>query len=111
MSEFDEIERDLFEYFKKEPNLRKEDRMAYLTTIFHKHMELEKLDHVINHYDYFNILSEAKKFYTKMRLPICISKKELVPNETTHVATIETFIRYLNRNNLLKKFVKFDFTE
>lgn len=111
MSELEEIERDLREYLQKEPNLRREDRLAYLTTIFHKRMELKKLEYVINHNDYFSVLGQAKNFYVKMTLPVRMSRKELLANDATHIAVLESFISYLNRNNLLKKLVKFDYTE
>lgn len=111
MSELEEIERDLREYLTKEPNLRREDRLAYLTAIFHKRLELKKLDYVINNSDYFNILSNAKNFYIRMTLPIRITRKELQANDATHIAILESFISYLNKNQLLKKLVKFDYTE
>lgn len=111
MSELEEIERDLREYLDKEPNLRREDRLEYLTAIFNKRSELMKLPHVVNYYDYFNMLSGAKNLFIRMKLPVRITGKQLEPPDATHIATLETFIGYLNKNNLLKKLVKFDYTE
>ena len=111
MSELQEIERDIREYIEKEPNLRREDRLSYLISIFNKRLELTKLDYVVNHHDYINILNQAKNFYIKMRLPVRLSRKELLASEAVHIAMLETFISYLNKNNILKKLVKFDFTE
>lgn len=111
MSELQEIERDLREYLEKEPNLRRDDRLAYLTAIFHKRMELKKLDYVINNNDYFNILAQAKNYYVKMTLPVRLTRKEMSGNDAVHISTFEAFIGYLNKNNLLKKLVKFDYTE
>jgi hypothetical protein len=111
MSELEEIERDLREYLEKEPNLRKADKLVYLTAIFHKRLEIRKLDHVVSYADYFSILGQAKNFYIRMKLPVRISGKELEANDALHVSTLESFIGYLNRNNLLKKLIKFDYTE
>lgn len=111
MSDPQQIEKDLREYLEKEPNLRKEDRLAYLKTIFHKHLEINKLEHIVNSRDLFQIVGYAKTFLTNVKLPMRISKKQLETTEATHVAMIESFIAYLNKNNLLKKLVKFDFTD
>lgn len=106
-----QLESELREYLSKEPNLGRNDRFPYLMAIFQKHMEFRRLDHLLNYKDYFNILSEAKSFYTKMTLPISLTTKELEPNESLHIAIIETFIRYLNRNDLLKKQIVLDYTK
>jgi len=111
MSELEEIDRALREYLEKEPNLRRDDRLAYLKAIFHKQLEIKKLNHVINYKDYLNVAGQAKSIYTTMKLPIRISRKDLEPNQVVHMATLESFILYLNRNDLLKKLVKFDYTE
>lgn len=111
MSEPQQIEKDLREYLEKEPNLRREDRLAYLTTIFNKHLDINKLEHVVNFKDLFSIISFAKTRMGNMKLPIRISNKQLETSEATHVATIDSFISYLNKNSLLKKFVKFDHTD
>jgi hypothetical protein len=111
MSELQELEKELREYLEKEPNLTRQDRYSYLMAIFQKHMEFKKLDHVVNYKDYFNLLSLAKNFYTKMKLPVSITRKELEPNDAVHVAMIETFIGYLNKNNLLKRNIIIDYTK
>jgi CMP-N-acetylneuraminic acid synthetase len=111
MSEFESIERDLREYLEKEPNLRRADRLSYLTAIFHRYMEFNKLDHVVNSSDYTSILGHAKKYYVGLKFPVRISRKELEQNDALHICTFEAFINYLNKNNLLRKLVKFDYTE
>lgn len=111
MSELQEIERELREYLEKEPNLRRDDRLTYLMSIVNKRTKISKLDHLINNADYFKILSQAKNNYISMKLPVRISYKELEANDALHIATVESVLMYLNKNNLLKKFVKFDYTE
>lgn len=111
MSQLEEIEKELREYIEKEPNMRRQDRVAYLIAIFNKHLEIRNLEHVVNYRDYFNILSRAKTLYTKISLPVRLSRKELEPNDSVHITTMESFVMYLNEKNLLKKLVKFDYTE
>lgn len=111
MSELQEIERELREYLQKEPNLKREDRLEYLMSIVSKRIKINKLDHLINNSDYFKILSNAKSNYINMKLPVRISSKELEANDAIHVAVVESMLAYLNKNNLLKKFVRFDYTE
>lgn len=111
MSDPKQIEQELREYLEKEPNLNRADRLAFLQTIFNKHLEVTKLEHVVTYRDFFNIVSEAKRGYTKVQLPITLSRKEVAPNDTAHVVMIESFISYLSKMNLLKKVVKFDRTD
>jgi hypothetical protein len=105
------IEKDLREYLEKEPNLSRQDRLAYLQTIFHKHLEINKLEHNITSKDLFLIFSDARTHYTKMRTPVRVSKKELDPTESVHMAVLEAFLLYLGRTKLLRKLVKFDYRD
>jgi hypothetical protein len=111
MSEIQEIEQELKEYLEKEPNLSRGDRHSYLMAIFQKHLEFQKYEHVVNYKDYFNIFAQAKTLYTKMKFPVRLTKKELDGGESLHIPMLESFIWYLNRNNLLKKAIKFDYTD
>lgn len=111
MSDPDQIAQDLRDYLEKEPNLRREDRFLYLKTIFDKHFFLSRLEHTITRIDFLNIISAASSFYAKQKMPMYISRKQMDNIETTHVAMIESFISYLNRMNLLKKEVKFEYLE
>ena len=108
MSNPQEIERELREYLEKEPNLRRDERLVYLRTIFNKHLEFGKLEHVVNAGDLFDIISGAKSNYTKAPLPMRISKRPIDSSELPHVAMIESFISYLNKMSLLRKVVRFD---
>ncbi len=111
MSDPQQLDRDLREYLEKEPNLKREDRLAYLKNMLHKHLEFTKLDHMLNSGDLFEILSGAKNNYTNLRVPVRITRKELEPGQLPHIAVMESLIGYLNRNHLLKKLVKFDYTD
>lgn len=111
MSDPDQIEKDLREYLAKEPNLTREDRITYLKTIFHKHLEITKLEHLVPHKDLFLIFAESRKQYLSLKAPTYVSKKILDHQETVYVAVLESFILYLNRSKLLKKLVKFDFRD
>lgn len=111
MSDPQQIERDLKEYLEKEPNLRREDRFKYLKAIFDKHFEIHSMDHVVNAGDLFEMLHSAKSGYANHKAPMFISRKRIEANEVGHVSVIESFITYLNKNKLLRKLVKFDYTE
>lgn len=110
MSDPQQLDRELREYLEKEPNLRRDERLAYLNAIVQKHLEMSKLEHLINKRDLFDILSGAKSAYSNFSLPISVSGRQVEPGEAPNVAVVESFISYLNRMNLLKKTVKFDYT-
>lgn len=105
------IERELREYLEKEPNLRRGDRLTYLMGIINKHMGMDKLDHMVTKNDLFHIISDAKQEYTHQRINPEISGRPVDKSELTTVAVIEAFVSYLNRNALLKKLVKMDYTD
>jgi hypothetical protein len=111
MSDAQQIESDLRDYLDKEPNLSRVDRFKYLEAIFHKHLELNKLEHLITYKDLFVLFSEATTIMTKIRFPVRITGKELETKESVHIAIMEAFILYLNRMKLLKKLVKFDYKD
>lgn len=106
-----QIERDLREYLEKADNLRNEDRFKYLKTIFEKHFGTEKLDHMIIRHDLFQIISTAKSVFSNMKPNPDLSGKPVDKCDIPNMAVIEAFISYLNKNNLLNKGVKFDFTD
>lgn len=111
MSDPQQLDRELREYLEKEPNLRREDRLLYLKAMMNKHFEFTKLDHMINYNDLYEILSDTKKNYTNLPGNVNITRKQADQGQKVHIALIESLIAYLNRNNLLKKLVKLDFTE
>ena len=111
MSDPAQIEKDLREYLEKEPNLSRQDRLSYLQTIFHKYLEINKLEHNITSQDLFLIFSEAKTQYVKMKTPTKVSRKVLDPTESVHMAVLEAFLLYLGRTKLLRRLVKFDYKD
>jgi hypothetical protein len=111
MSDPQQIERDLRDYLEKEPNLNKTDRLTYLQTIFHKHLEVGKLEHLVTGQDLFVMFSEAKQRYSKTKFPVTVSKKQLDYPEGVHMVVLEAFIGYLNRMKLLKKLIRFDYRD
>lgn len=111
MSDPQQIEKDLREYLDKEPNLSRQDRIAYLQTIFHKHLEINKLEHLITQGDTFLIMADARQQYIKLKTPVKIGRKVLDPEEAVHIAVIEAFLLYLGRTKLLRKLVRFDYKD
>jgi len=82
MSDPQQIEKDLREYLEQEHNLRRDQRLTYLTAIFNKHLEISKLEHVMNYYDLYSVTSGAKDEYTAARVPMKISGKAVDSPET-----------------------------
>jgi len=111
MSNPEQIDKDLREYLEQEPNLRRDQRLEYLKAMFHKHFEISKLEHIMGNYDLYSVIHSAKDEFVKLKVPMQISKKPIDSSDLRHVAMIESFIIYLNKNHLLKKLVKFDYKE
>lgn len=111
MSDPQQVEKDLREYLEQESNLRREDRLKYLKAIFDKYLTLTKLDHMITRHDLLGIISGAMSSYSKLSLPVSVSNKKIDNSELTSLAMVESITGYLNKNHLLKKLVKLDYTD
>ena len=111
MSDPQQLNNEILQYLEKEPNLRRDERAKYLMTLFNKHLEFTKLEHVVNKGDLFEIVNQAKSNFTSQKNSVMISKRQVEAIDLPHLAMIESFISYLNKMNLLKKLVKFDYTE
>lgn len=111
MSDAEQIEKDLREYLEKEPNLSRADRLSYLKTVFNKHFEIGKLEHLITYKDLFLIFADAKVQFVHIKTPINVGNKKLDNSEVVHMALMEAFIMHLNRMKLLRKNVKFDYRD
>lgn len=111
MSDPQQIEKDLREYLDKEPNLSRADRLVYLQTIFHKHLEIGKLEHLVTSQDLLLIFSDATRNYVRMKVPTKVGNKVLEQHQSVHIAVLESFIGYLNRMKLLRKLVNFDYKD
>lgn len=110
MSDRDTVDKDLREYLAKADNLSNSGKLNCLRALFDKHFTFTKQDHVIIRSDLFGIVSCAKANFTNQRLRPNISGKPVESGDMTSLAVIESFISYLNRNELLKKNVAFDYT-
>jgi len=111
MSNPQQIEKDLREYLAQEPNLRNADKLKYLQAIFEKHLEITKLEHMINKNDLYEIVSMAKNQFSNQKLPVFITGKAIDLEGCKNIAIMEAFINYLNNKHLLKKLVKFEYTD
>lgn len=109
MADAKQIEQELREFLMKEDNIRKSDKLPYLMAIINKHFELDKIDHMVNHYDMMLIISNAKSNFAGTTMPMSISRKEVHSTEVPHVLIFEAIVGYLNRNKLLKRLVKIDY--
>lgn len=103
-----QIEQELREFLEMEDHIRKSEKLQYLMAIMNKHFELDKIDHMVTHWDFDQLMSGAKTVYANTTLPMSISCKEIHDSEVKHILMLETFIGYLNKHKLLKRLVKFD---
>lgn len=110
MADPQEIERDLKEYLEKEPNIRRGDRITYLMGIVNKHFGRDKIDHMLTKDDLNYLVSVAKSNFVQQSGSLNISSKAVEKGELPSLAMIEAVISYLNKNALLKKLVKVDYT-
>ena len=110
MSDPNHLDRELREYLEKEPNLRREDRLVYLKTIFNKQSDISNLEHLITNKDYFDLVAGAKSQFTNLAVPLYITNKQVESGEVRLVAIMESLLVHLNKSGLLKRLVKFDYT-
>jgi hypothetical protein len=108
MSNSEQLDRELREYLEKEPNLARNERLIFLRSIFSKHLEFNKLEHVITNNDFINFINDSKVEYAKLKLPMKISKRSVDSSDTHHVAMVSAVLNYLNKNSLLRRLVRFD---
>jgi hypothetical protein len=108
MSNPDQLDRELRDYLEKEPNLARNERLLFLRGIFSKHLDFNKLEHVITSNDFTNLINDSKVEYTKLTLPMRISKRQVDSSDTPHVAMVNSILSYLNKNSLLRRLVRFD---
>jgi hypothetical protein len=111
MADPQEIEREIRGYLEKEHNMRDSDKLDYLMAIMNKHFGLDKIDHMVNYFDFDHTVLNAKSVYAQTSMPMNLSGRELNPSQTNYVLVLEAFVGYLNKNKLLKKLVKFDHKE
>jgi hypothetical protein len=105
------IENDLRDYLVKAENMRNDDKLRHLMTLIDKHMEYQKLTHVIQKHEFSNIVSQAASNMSNLPINLHISGRKIDQYEMKHVAMIEAVISYMNRHELLKKQVNFNVTE
>lgn len=106
-----QIEQELREFLKMEDNIRRSDRLEHLMAIVNKHFALDKIDHIMTARDFDSILDHAKSIYKDSRIQIKVSDRPMSHNDVVQLLILDSFVGYLNHNNLLKKLVKFDYTE
>jgi hypothetical protein len=111
MSDPNQVDRDLREFLEKEKNLHRQDKLDYLKALFAKYFALNKLNHVVNKNDLFGIISDSKRKYVEFNLPLQVSGRAVDPSELPAIAMIEALVSYLNRNHLLNRLPKIDYSE
>lgn len=111
MANPEQIEQEMREFLAMEDSISKGDRLSYLMVIVNKHFALDQISHVVMKHDFDQMISNAKGEWASAKMPIRISKRDVGSMDVNYVLVMEALIGYLNRNKLLKKLVKFDYTE
>lgn len=111
MSKRENIESELRVFLKESENMRNDDKLRYLMNIVDKALENQKITHVIQKHDFTNIISQASSNMSNLKINLHISGKKVDQYEEKHVAMIESVISYMNRNELLKRPVEFNYTD
>lgn len=106
----DKLRAEIAEYLTKEANMFRSDKQAYLERIVDREFFERNTPHAINRIDLMQIVSNAGSHIAKMTMPVHVSNKQMDSYEVRHIAMIEAIIGYLNRNGLLNREVKFDYT-
>jgi hypothetical protein len=105
------FEQELNEYLHKEDNLRREEKIRYLMAIFHKHQQMDSLQHVISPRDLHDIISIAAHNAATGAYKVTISGKEMTGHNPIHIQMIEAVVGYLNKHSLLKRTVGFEYSK
>ena len=66
---------------------------------------------LIGYQELQGIKDDAKKIFSTQKTPLFVENKQLEFVDLTHVAVVESMIRYLNRNNLLNTEVKINYSD
>jgi len=111
MANMETIEQELRQYLEDSDNLSRQDRYTYLKAIFDKHFAMEKMEHQLTMGDFYEIISVAKSNFVNIVVPAKISKRDVYASDVPHVAMIESIIMYLNKNKLLRRLVRIDYTQ
>lgn len=111
MADPKQIEQELLDFLDKESSIRKSDRIVYLMAIIEKHFALDKINFMVDYSDIQELISSAKSKYATAKMPVKISHKEISNAETNYILVIDAFIGFLNKNKLLKRLVKFNYTD
>lgn len=109
MADAKQIETEMRAFLEGVDNMRRADILTGVMAIVNKHFEVDKIDHMVNHYDLTLIISNAKANFAGTTMPMSISRREVHNSEIPHVLLFEAIVGYLNRNKLLKRLVKMDY--
>ena len=65
----------------------------------------------ISYKDLQKILDNAKLEYRNLPAPLYVSKEAVQPSQVPHIAVLESFIGFLNKNALLSQNVTIDYRQ
>jgi hypothetical protein len=108
MRSLKDIEQDVLQFLSKVEEIGTNDRKDLLMAIFQKHIILNESDLHLNKHDFDTVLGLARGRYVKEALPISISGKVLLPQESLSLMTMESTMEVLNSKGALKRLPSFN---
>jgi hypothetical protein len=106
----DQIDVDIRRFLDNIESQSSLDKLTTLRQLFDKHLHLHTCDFLMGPHDLRNIISNAKSLFSTERVPIYLGDKKakVNQNELPNLFMIEATIRYLAKNDCLKKIPRFD---
>lgn len=102
------VEQEINLFLSKVDELKHKDRKELLMAMFAKHAILNQSDIVLDSGDFDSIIKNASTLYVSQPLPVTISRKVLIPQESVNLTIIEATIAFLNSKGAIKRLPSFD---
>lgn len=104
------MEKDMRQFLEDIDSQCFKDQLESLSNLMNKYVHLNTCDYIMDHFDLRSIIGSAKTKFSIDSMPIFLGqkRKKVTQEELPHMMMVEATIRWLNKNNCLKKIPKFD---
>jgi hypothetical protein len=105
-----QLEVDMARFLDNIETQNRNDRLETLRNLMDKYLHLTTCEHVMDHHDLINIISNAKGSFANNTFPIYLGDKKIQvsPSDLSNLCVIESTVSYLNNKECLKKMPKFN---
>ena len=104
----DEMNHDIGVFLSRLDELTLQAKRDLLRTMFEKHMILNFEDLVLDRYDFYTILGQAKTRYANDVIPKKIGRHDITSQEAANLLLIESAFDFLSTKSALKRIPKFE---